>query len=394
MISRQIYGQRYQLQDLLDTWNSCKCYQLKACAARIIYWDFSFNFGQPMQFNENAQQFIDMNGIEAFLAKACSNVRMVVNAEHRSSALFVRNEKLQFQLIDDMNLNEDSNDKYSYYKNGDLNVYKRIFNLNDVRFNLPSYALQYNSAALIGEQQQEIVSLRQLAIEILSEMSNYGVYRCRIGQIPYAINRLVSLLKGFALDFVMLCNSAADNGQSLDIETCPELFQFDRLVNLFANLALDCDKMCMTSSRTGYFMDCFMDTECGQDKIGKRSIDATYTLAGFIVDELASSLLAVGDRCRCARTMRNIYRLFCNALPMCDKRIYYRLAELDFKHSLEMWISRLPRQPPVDNDEQRIRDSTARFMIERSIMINNTAMTELLNTHRIPFQQLIKQQMI
>jgi hypothetical protein len=128
----------------------------------------------------------------------------------------------------------------------------KVFDLTDVQFNLPPNALLYERASLSEQGQLNLVSIRRLAIEILSEMSNYRVYREAVGSEPHALNRILALLKCYIMEVVVLCNAHSTHNRQQhqrgqgrgeggvgNVRNNLNLFIIERLVNFLANIAMD-----------------------------------------------------------------------------------------------------------------------------------------------------------
>ena len=76
LISETIYADQFELGDLLHHFQHEQSYPVRGAIARIIYWDYSFNFmpNQNYVFTRNALKFIGMDGISIILKYACGSI--------------------------------------------------------------------------------------------------------------------------------------------------------------------------------------------------------------------------------------------------------------------------------------------------------------------------------
>ena len=120
MISNRIYGRKYALNELLQSFQYSKNFQTKAAAARIIYWDYSFNFGNQTLFSDNAKEFIANDGIQIMIRFACCHIYPHL---HPNSC------PVEFQ--------RDNISGLMFAVQGTDQLYSRTFTLQDVQFQLP-----------------------------------------------------------------------------------------------------------------------------------------------------------------------------------------------------------------------------------------------------------------
>jgi hypothetical protein len=320
MISSRIYAQKYDIREMLNVFihTDVGNEYIRSSVARVIYWDYSFNFGNSNEFCQMANKFIEAGGIRIMLNIACNDM------------CFSAKDKFQY-----LSYPEYYRDQEYHMTQFSPSFPNRVFNLFDIVFRLPTYALCYHRAILVGANINEGVidvtcTQRQLAIEILSEMSNYHVYRREIGTIFKSLKLMISTLKALCKEFLIY------ETQNKNVDNNRTIFLIDRLINLFANLALDAEST-MSDSRDFVIYD-------GANLFEKSEVkwshwkEATRTLPCYMLDQLSNTLITIGDQLHCTRTLRNISRFFCNTFSYMNPLITMKLLSDDLSHSFCKWI--------------------------------------------------------
>lgn len=347
-------------------------------ALRCLYWRYSFNVARE-NFNFQVQvcDFIQCGGIQLLVSMICTTLEPYGLKKPCEWSMLDVPLNSPWIPVSSSGIVEKDIREY-YYQD-----YARLFNhpVLDSTFRLPASALSYEALRPI-EEHEEQVTLRQLALEIISEMTNYKEYRVALGDLEGTIPSLMAL-------FQLMTESRIHRNYFLfreeRFDRDSSIFMLDRMINIFANLAFDGNKAFMTEDRQRFRIQNSMASRGGSrrrdrsiiprhtDNSGrvvtpdnsqsikkknnrKGRMDATHLLVSFMLNELGPwMLLACETVHTCPHTLRNIARFYCNTLFHAHDRVLIRLAEyepisrlLDLSHKLKKLI----QENPAMNQEQ------------------------------------------
>lgn len=358
--------------------------------ARVIYWRYSFNFFQSeVEFEKLiAREFIKANGMEVLLND------LALGGRHGS--------------LDGV----DERDKL-------------------VR--LPPHALSHQAWQPIGmsvdpAEREEYVSLRRLCLEILSEMSNYKVYRREMGKIHGGLSGLIDMAKTIIDSWFPQKLPKINGSNEACVHSNNDMFILDRILNLLANLAFDLNRSIMRRDRMGFDIieteeksrkilrgvqslpsspetnsfshilkknysrkraGAFED-DASQKSDGKRvKFDpAISTLPCYVINGLIYHLHRLMSQTRCLQLLRTSGRLLANCSLVINARLIYRMSLWDFTELLrklvhifskcnsggESEINSLKRFYDVDNHDENL-------VISSGLRASITAQTNLINAN-------------
>jgi hypothetical protein len=311
-------------------------------ALRLMYWRYSFELHRAnVNFHTQATQFIQLGGIHLLLCMVVtSQYTLYLNAPSDASMSAL------------MLMNDDDDDASSG------NIFSHW--VLDAPFSLPPEAMRYDAMQPIGHNEVQMVTLRRLALEILSEMTNYQVYRESIGSIRGGLPSLMAFFQAVVQDRLHQ-GHMLPHTQRFDDDM--SMFMLDRLVNAFANLAFDGKLAYMTDQRDSFYIqrqrsrrrqgwfphrrrrdpalipewDDINDEGVGHvlfQSNRRHDADAyhhaTDLMVCYMMHRAGPWMLDAAETVHhCAHTLRNMARFFCNTSQFLNDRIFYRLAAYD-----------------------------------------------------------------
>lgn len=269
----------------------------RAVAARILYWRYSFDFRRGHSFQMRAHEFVALNGIplivrvavHGMILKRCQCTKGIPDAGPYGETMLTKCSSNGNAIITDL----------------------------DSEFQLLSHTISYNRVEYIHDT-VEVATMRQLALELLSEMSNYEIYRNVMGKIPFTLVHLTRTLRNAI--HLYKCNHQKSR----------QLFIINRIVNLFANLCFDGHSSRV--SRNGFQFGCcarvgggggdtLMDAK-GADGRGWKKERCTMD---FMLLIAAPCILQASDIIDDQNALHVIGRFFANALPFVSPGVLLRL---------------------------------------------------------------------
>lgn len=342
--------------------------------ARSIYWRYSFDFDDDESAFETgvAHDFCAAGGIAVLCYLAlvgCSPVDPPFEYFPYVFGKFAGTGDESDKHSGTTRMKVDSRPRQNNPDCLTLSVDRLVTQL-DSPVRLPPHAFSHDSWQPLGAARVEHVSLRRLAVEILSEMSNYLVYRREMGRFVNVTYGLVKLLHRtvetcFSLGEVDGCVTASNN-----------LFMVDRLVNLMANLSFDLDRSVLSLDRLTF--NIYPDSAAAYQLLDCRCDPATNTLPNFFLCHASAPVLRVSKVTHCVQLLRTCARFMANTCLIVNARILYRLTMSEPVATVSRLIEALHR--PVSQQESVHQD----FVRNSGLRASNTALLHLTDAyHRL-----------
>jgi hypothetical protein len=210
---------------------------------------------------------------------------------------------------------------------------------------LPRNALSHDTFAEIGREER--VTLRRCCWEVVSEQSNYLVYRSEMG------GRQGFLPDVLRLSHTLLRSTAERNGYCTSDDN--DLFMLDRILNCLANWCFDLDRAIVSKDGSRFQI-------VSQDRtVSMRGYKdaAVASLPCYLLNALGRSILTFIPGVKCVQLQRTMARLIANTSLIINARLLFRLAMYDPVYMMRMLlvnlqVSRCERHPEF------VRESGAR----------------------------------
>jgi hypothetical protein len=268
---------------------------LYAKQLRQIYWTYAFHFLDDNDFSLRSREFVVQEGIF-----------------HLADVVFTG-----------LNLNTTSaficDFGYFYIPHDQGNDWK--VNIDTV-FQLPGNAFRYDVIMPASSSEEvEMVTIRKLHLEILSEMSNYQIYRIEMGKYSNFLPLLAKMLE-------LLANTH-DIRKTETCENSPVLFFVDRIINIFANLAFDAPFSVIN----------FESSDCVKFKLEYSPRKKNHTFVTNYSLCLLAPILCQNfsaHRVGCYHLTNNILRTLCNCIGYCDDKSLIKLCLLNITGYIEL----------------------------------------------------------
>jgi hypothetical protein len=284
----------------------------RGIAARFMYWNYAFDFHRDGTFALQSLDFIENGGLILLLNLATHGIGNEIDYQ----TLVIELQSIHLCV-------ECGCRSRPFPMTGD----GKACSLIDMPFQLPPQALSYDSRRMIGIQ-VERVTLRQLAVEILSDMLNYDIYRSALGRVKNSIRLLLKLALLLQRRFLSANHLPTKSNEEYQSKN---LFMLERVVNIFASLAYESGFVEMSADRQSFrlifaFKTCLMLNYRNADE----NLSAYLLLQLTPLLQQLIRLQAAGS----ARLIRSVMRFYANALPHANERIMYRLARWNLSELL------------------------------------------------------------